>query len=43
METSFNPVNIILLGALMALVPFFLTLVTAYIKIIVVTCRPPWC
>lgn len=37
METSFNPVNIILLGALMALVPFFLTLVTAYIKIIVVT------
>ncbi|MBO8416322.1 MAG: type III secretion system export apparatus subunit SctR [Proteobacteria bacterium] len=35
--SGFNPVNIILLGALLALVPFFLTLVTAYIKVIVVT------
>lgn len=32
-----SPVNIILLGALLGLVPFFLTLVTAYIKVIVVT------
>ena len=35
--TTFNPVNLILLTALLALVPFFLTLVTAYIKVIVVT------
>ncbi len=35
--SSFNPVNIILLGALMGLLPFCVTLVTAYIKIIVVT------
>lgn len=34
---SFNPVNFMLLTVLMALVPFFLTLVTAYIKVIVVT------
>lgn len=34
---GFSPVNIILLGALLGLVPFFLTLVTAYIKVIVVT------
>ncbi len=32
-----NPLNFILLAGLMALVPFFLTLVTAYIKVIVVT------
>lgn len=36
-SSAFNPVNIILLGALLALVPFFLTLVTAYTKVIVVT------
>lgn len=35
--TTFNPVNLILLTALLALVPFFLTLVTSYIKVIVVT------
>lgn len=35
--SAVNPVNLILLTALLALVPFFLTLVTAYIKVIVVT------
>ncbi len=35
--SGLNPVNFILLAGLMALVPFFLTLVTAYIKVIVVT------
>ena len=32
-----NPINLIFLIALMGLVPFFLTLATSYIKIIVVT------
>lgn len=37
LPSALNPVNFILLAGLMALVPFFLTLVTAYIKVIVVT------
>ncbi len=36
-QTALNPVNLILIMALFALVPFMLTLVTSYIKIIVVT------
>lgn len=36
-DNTLNPVNIIFLGVLLAMVPFFLTLTTSYIKIIVVT------
>ena len=37
MQNTVNPIHLMLLVGIMGLLPFFLTLVTAYIKVIVVT------